>query len=239
VFVGGLSWNVDNEWLSEVVCGELEIKEEDMISVRVARNHMGRSKGFGFVEFTTPELANRAAALESRDIDGREAQFRMCLPVAPRSDKPSDRRPNKVNRRPTRLQPLNPASDTLWIGNMPWQATRDDLENIFSTFGVVTRVSIPTDSDTGKPRGIAYVQFDSDEPAKDAVDEAFCGNGFELDGRNLVLDFASPTGQAPPRSPRSPGGPRLDRGPRSDRGSRSMGGKPRTPRRGASFDLRE
>ncbi|KAG0050704.1 hypothetical protein BGZ89_003758, partial [Linnemannia elongata] len=67
VFVGGLSWNVDNDWLRTefTECGEI-------LDVRVITDRDSqRSKGFAYVEFATAEGANAALALAGKEIDGR------------------------------------------------------------------------------------------------------------------------------------------------------------------------
>ncbi|KAG0012262.1 hypothetical protein BGZ81_001690, partial [Podila clonocystis] len=67
VFVGGLSWNVDNDWLRTefTECGEI-------LDVRVITDRdTQRSKGFAYVEFATAEGANAALALAGKEIDGR------------------------------------------------------------------------------------------------------------------------------------------------------------------------
>ena len=66
-----------------------------------------------------------------------------------------------------------------FVGNLSFQATEEELCAAFSKYGVVERVSIVTDRDTGQPRGFAFVEMAS-EDAERAISQL---NGVELNGR--------------------------------------------------------
>ncbi|KAK4697951.1 hypothetical protein P7C70_g8128, partial [Phenoliferia sp. Uapishka_3] len=184
VFVGGLSWNVDNEWLQDELLKALEV-ESGVESVRIARNPMGKSKGFAFVVFDNIALAKSADGL-TLEIDSRSVEIRAAgeaparAPRAPRSDRPIT----------PSTSPRNAPSGTVWLGNIPWGTTPAYIEDLFSPFGEIRRVSLPVDSETGRGRGIAYVEFDAPTGASEVVKEAFEGKGFEIDGRAVRVDFA-------------------------------------------------
>ena len=72
----------------------------------------------------------------------------------------------------------------LYVGNLPFTATEEDLRNAFSPFGEVTSVSIITDRETGRPRGFAFVEM---ENADAAIAEL---NGKDLGGRTLTVNEA-------------------------------------------------
>ena len=74
----------------------------------------------------------------------------------------------------------------LYVGNLPWSISEDDLRDFFATFGNVSSVAIITDRDTGRSRGFAFVEMD-DADAERAIQEA---NGKELGGRSLRIDEA-------------------------------------------------
>ncbi len=77
----------------------------------------------------------------------------------------------------------------LFVGNLPFTATEDELRDLFSAFGEVTQVRIMTDRDTGKPRGFAFVEMTDDEAAVKAITGL---NGKELGGRALTINEARP-----------------------------------------------
>jgi len=76
----------------------------------------------------------------------------------------------------------------IFVGNLNFKTTEDDLREAFSANGrVVKSVAMPTDRDTGRPRGFAFVEMGSDQEAQDAIKDM---NGQELDGRTLRVNEA-------------------------------------------------
>lgn len=90
----------------------------------------------------------------------------------------------------------------LYVGNMSYDTTEDELRGLFAEHGEVVSVSVITDRYTGRPRGFAFVEMATDEEAKKATTA--------LDGR-MVGDRQLKVAEAKPRKPRSGGGDR-DRG---------------------------
>lgn len=77
----------------------------------------------------------------------------------------------------------------MYVGNLSFQSTKEDIEEHFGQYGQVTDVHIPTDRDTGRVRGFAFVTMDSTE-AMNAAIEAL--NGTDFDGRTLKVNEAQP-----------------------------------------------
>ncbi len=77
----------------------------------------------------------------------------------------------------------------LFVGNLPFSATQEEVSSLFAEFGAVERVSIITDRDTGKPRGFAFVEMPQDEEAERAVAAL---NGKRFGGRALNVNEARP-----------------------------------------------
>jgi len=92
----------------------------------------------------------------------------------------------------------------VFVGNLNFQTTRDELQSLFSQVGQVKDVFLPTDRVTDRPRGFAFVEFSSDEEAAKAIEKF---NGHELGGRPLRVNAAEerPRGQRP-FTPRPGGG---------------------------------
>jgi len=185
VFVGGISWNLDNEWLKDEVLKGLDVTE-GVNGVRIARNPMGKSKGFAFIELASAELAQKLTEL-SLEIDGREPEFRLSSSRAGQPPR-EPREPREARERPS--SPRNPPSNTVWAGNVAWSVTEADLEAEFAQFGSIKRVSLPLDSESGRSRGIAYIEFEAQAAAQKAVEAGFKAAGIELGGRAVRLDFA-------------------------------------------------
>lgn len=82
----------------------------------------------------------------------------------------------------------------LYVGNLSFDASADDVRSLFSQYGGVTDVYLPTDRDSGRPRGFAFVTMDSGEAAK-AAENAL--NGQNWMGRNLAVNEARPQTDRP------------------------------------------
>ena len=77
----------------------------------------------------------------------------------------------------------------IFVGNLSYQTTQDDLHAAFSAYGAVERVSIVTDRDSGQPRGFAFVEMTERNEAENAIAAL---NGAELNGRALNVNEARP-----------------------------------------------
>ena len=82
-------------------------------------------------------------------------------------------------------------SAKLFVGNLSFQATEEDLRELFAQAGTVETVRIITDQFTGRPRGFGFVEMATTEEAEAAVKKF---NGHELDGRTLKVELAKPSG---------------------------------------------
>src|SRR5205809_5274456 len=93
----------------------------------------------------------------------------------------------------------------LFVGNLSFQATEEDLRELFQQDGTVESVRIVPDQLTGRPRGFGFVEMATKEESAKAIEML---NGRLFRDRNLLVDEARPQPQ------RGAGGPRGDRGPR-------------------------
>jgi len=90
----------------------------------------------------------------------------------------------------------------LYVGNLPFSATDDSLQEIFAQFGSVTSAKIIMDRDTGRSKGFGFVEMASDEEATDAIQKL---NGQSIGGRAVTVAEARPV---TPREERGSGGGR-------------------------------
>jgi len=81
----------------------------------------------------------------------------------------------------------------IYVGNLGFQTTDQELRATFSQFGEVGEVMIIKDRETGRSRGFAFVEMINDEDARKAISEL---NGSELDGRALNVSEARPKEEA-------------------------------------------
>lgn len=80
-------------------------------------------------------------------------------------------------------------SRKLYVGNLPFQISREEVEDAFQAFGTVTDVHLVTDRETGRPRGFGFVEYSSPEEAQAAAEAL---DGSQLAGRTLRVDVARP-----------------------------------------------
>ena len=77
----------------------------------------------------------------------------------------------------------------LFVGNLTFSTTENDLQDAFAAHGTVLEVNVMQDRATGRPRGFGFVTMDSDEGAEAAINAM---NGAEIDGRALTVNEARP-----------------------------------------------
>lgn len=104
----------------------------------------------------------------------------------------------------------------IYVGNLPFSATSESLNELFAKFGTVTSAKIVMDRDTGRSKGFGFVEMSSDDEAAHAIEKL---NGQDHGGRSLVVN------EARPMEPRTGGGGgRGGFGGGGDRGGRGGGG---------------
>ena len=84
----------------------------------------------------------------------------------------------------------------LYVGNLAFETTENDLQDLFETQGRVTEVALVTDRMTGRSRGFAFVTMEANEVAQNAIAAL---NGKELHGRSLTVNEARPRPEQPGR----------------------------------------
>ena len=82
----------------------------------------------------------------------------------------------------------------LYIGNLAYSTTEDDLRTLFAQAGAVVSVALIKDRDSGQSKGFAFVEMASEEGAKKAIELI---NGKDVDGRSLVVNEARPKEDRP------------------------------------------
>lgn len=224
IFVGRLSWNIDDEWLGK----EFE-SVGTVVSSRVVMDRAsGKSKGFGYVEFDSAESAKKALEMNGQEIDGRPVNIDISTP-----------RPAQNNNRASAHGDVqSPPSSVVFIGNLSFESNEDAVYEAFGECGEIQSVRLPTDRETGAPKGFGYVQFSSVEGAKAMV----AMNGHYIGGRPVRLDFSQPRDDSAGGGARggrggARGGMRGGRGGRGgfggDRGGRGGGRMSGPPRQSA------
>ncbi len=110
----------------------------------------------------------------------------------------------------------------IFVGNLSYETSQEDLEAAFNEFGAVERVNIVRDRDTGQPRGFAFVEMTNRNEASNAIAGL---NGRNMNGRDLNVN------EARPREERSGGGGRPGGGGRQSQRRRWLQSQRRTQTR--------
>jgi cold-inducible RNA-binding protein len=94
---------------------------------------------------------------------------------------------------PPRIAPLSNQKEdemkNVFVGNLSFGTSEQDIRSLFEAHGTVDRVNIVTDRDSGQPRGFAFVEMTNDAEGNNAIDAI---NGREVGGRALTVNEARP-----------------------------------------------
>ncbi|MDP5209649.1 RNA-binding protein [Microbulbifer sp. 2205BS26-8] len=86
----------------------------------------------------------------------------------------------------------------IYIGNLAYGVTSDDLNEAFGAFGEISRATVITDRETGRSKGFGFVEMPNDDEARKAIEEM---NDQPMSGRNIRVNEAKPR-EDRPRRPR-------------------------------------
>lgn len=85
-------------------------------------------------------------------------------------------------------------SKNLYVGNLAWSTTEDEVRSAFEAYGEVTSVKLIEDRETGRPRGFGFVEMSDDSAAIEAVEGM---DGKDFGGRNIKVNEAKPRVERP------------------------------------------
>ncbi len=120
----------------------------------------------------------------------------------------------------------------LYVGNLSYDATENDLNTLFQEIGTCVKCEIPSDRETGRPKGFAFVEMGSQEDADKAIEKC---HGKDFMGRELTVNEARPRAERTPQHFGGGFGGGYDGGYGQNRGG---GGKRKGSRRGLRNEKR-
>lgn len=155
-------------------------KAGKVLNAKIIHDARGLSKGFGYIEYETQEEAEKAIAMfNMQPYEGRRLAVQFTIQKAKGVSQRFPNRPPREPHAPTR---------TLFIGNMAFDLSDRDLNNLFREVKNVTDVRVAIDRRTGQPRGFAHADFVDIASAERAMAEL---SGKEVHGRALRVDFSA------------------------------------------------
>ncbi|CAN6471901.1 unnamed protein product [Victoria cruziana] len=190
LFIGGISWETNEDRLKEYFKSYGEVVEAVIMKDRTT----GRARGFGFVVFADPSVADRVV-LEKHMIDGRTVEAKKAVP---RDDQ------HTLNRNLSNIHgSASPArTKKIFVGGLASTVTETDFKKYFDQFGTITDVVVMYDHNTQRPRGFGFITYDSE----DAVDRVLLKTFHELNGKMVEVKRAVPKELSPGPSRSSLGG---------------------------------
>jgi nucleolin len=207
LFVAGLPESITEDVLRELFAAT----GATVMNVSLPKDRTtGRPRGFGFVTLSTSEEAESARQkLDGSMQAGRSISVRPFQSEAPRRDG------GGPGPRSEAGPPSSNEDRTLYVGNLPYDTTQQEVEKLFSDNGAgpVVRIHLPTGPD-GRLRGFGFVTLANADAANSAITAL---RDVDVRGRRLMVNIAHPRGSSPgggggPHSPRfgsgGPSGPR-------------------------------
>jgi RNA recognition motif-containing protein len=192
LFVAGLADSINEDVLRQL----FEATGGTVVDVSVPRDRTtGRPRGFAFVTLGSSQEAEAARGqLDGSLQAGREISVRPFQAEPPRRGE--GRGPGGPGG------PREQAGDrTLYVGNLPYDVTQREIEELFSASGAgpIVRIHLPSDPE-GRPRGFGFVTMGSSEAAQGALEAL---RDKDVRSRRLTVNIAYPRGERPPRPPHS------------------------------------
>ncbi|KAJ1422774.1 RNA-binding domain superfamily [Sesbania bispinosa] len=181
LFIGGISWDTNEERLKEYFSTYGEVMESVIMKDRTT----GRARGFGFIVFSDPAVAERVTK-EKHNIDGRMVEAKKAVP---RDDQNIlSRNSSSVHGSPGPCRPRK-----IFVGGLASTVKESDFKNYFDQFGTITDVVVMYDHNTQRPRGFGFITYDSEE----AVDTVLLKTFHELNGKMVEVKRAVPKELSP------------------------------------------
>ncbi|XP_071789462.1 probable RNA-binding protein 19 [Asterias amurensis] len=181
IFVKNLNFDTTEDSLKKLFsqCGHLK---NVTVSRKKDPKHKGSmlSMGYGFVEYKKKKSAQKALKeLQHCYLDEHSLELKLSHRAAIQSNKTSSKKAGNSNQK----------SSKILIRNIPFEATKQEVHELFGTFGEIKSVRLPKKmTGTGSHRGFGFVDFLSKQDSKRAFD-ALCHSS-HLYGRRLVLEWA-------------------------------------------------
>ncbi|KAF8108404.1 hypothetical protein N665_0109s0029 [Sinapis alba] len=173
LFIGGISWETTEDRLREYFQSFGEVLEAVIMKDRAT----GRARGFGFLVFADPNVAEKVVLLR-HVIDGKLVEAKKAVP---RDD-------HKSNSSLQGSPPGPASSKKIFVGGLASSVTETEFKKYFAQFGMITDIVVMYDHRTQRPRGFGFISYESE----DAVDRVLQRTFHELNGKMVEVKLAVP-----------------------------------------------
>ncbi|MCJ1371262.1 hypothetical protein MMC20_002477 [Loxospora ochrophaea] len=188
VWIGNLPWTAtkidlrkfltENTKITEDMITRVHLPSPSRAAIAASKQKIKpQNKGFAYVDFSTSSAMEQALALSENLLTGRRILIKDAKSFEGRPEKPAED-----------VQPTgNPPSRRIFIGNLGFDTTKDELRDHFAQCGDISDVHVATFEDSGKCKGYAWVEFNGIESGEMAirgwVDSKEAGDTMDDDGR--------------------------------------------------------
>ncbi|CAH9091846.1 unnamed protein product [Cuscuta epithymum] len=182
LFIGGISWETDEEKLKDHFQSFGEVLQTVVMRDKIT----GKPRGFGFVVFADPNILD-SVLQETHTIDGRTVEAKRAIS----KEEQVSRTGNSNGGRSYGGGGGGGSSNKtkkIFVGGLPPALTEDGFRGYFEAYGNVTDVVIMYDQQTNRPRGFGFISFDSE----DAVDQVLHKTFHDLNGKQVEVKRALP-----------------------------------------------
>jgi len=167
IFIKNLDKSIDNKMLYDTFC-----TFGNILSCKIAYDEEARSKGYGFVHYETEEAAETAI----EKVDGKMLKEKIVYVGKFKRKADRELEDGATDKKYTNI----------FVKNLDEEVTEDELKEQFGAFGEITSLALMKNEE-GKSKGFAFINFDSMEVARAAVEEK---NGFEFKGKAMYVGRA-------------------------------------------------
>ncbi|XP_076954427.1 uncharacterized protein LOC143628839 [Bidens hawaiensis] len=182
LFIGGISWDTNEQRLKDYFQTFGQVIEAVIMKDRTT----GRARGFGFIIFSDPTVAERVVK-DKHIIDGRTVEAKKAVP---RDDQQT------VNRTSIASVPGSPGlirTKKIFVGGLASTVTETDFKHYFDQFGSTTDAVVMYDHNTQRPRGFGFITYKLEE----SVDKVLHKTFHELNGKMVEVKRAVPKESSP------------------------------------------
>ncbi|KAJ1922325.1 Nucleolar protein 13 [Mycoemilia scoparia] len=182
VWIGNLAFATGQAELKEF----LRTDKGEITRIHMPKGQYGKpNRGFAYVDFDTEEAMEYAISLSEQELDGRPLlikngkNFKKDGKIPASQDSSSTKKKGRENTQP---------SPTLFVGNLPFEATKQDLRKIFDQFGKIIKVRLATFQDNPqKCKGFGYIDYKDLEGATLAFEDK---KSHTLEGKRIRVEYA-------------------------------------------------
>lgn len=184
VWIGNLSFETNTEKLRNFLIESTQDLPVKVTADDITRIKLPSRKGFAYVDVKTEEQMKELIKLSESRLDNRNL---LIKPANSFEGRPEEHANGQKN----------PPSRILFVGNLSFDTTDDQLEMQFQHCGEIRRIRTATFQDTGKCKGFTFIDFKTEEAATNAIKDKSC---HKMSGRSLRLEYGEDRSQRRPKN---------------------------------------